>query len=440
MADGTIQEIDVPYEIPDSWEWVRLENITKLIIDGTHSTPNYASTGIPFLSVKDMSSGFLDFSSTKFITSEEHAILSMRTKPERNDILLSKVGTTGIPVKVDTDTEFSIFVSLALLKFILPFNPDFIVHLIKSPLVFEQSKKGTRGVGNKNLVLQTIKKFLIPIPPLAEQKRIVEQIELALAKVDEYAESYNRLQKLDKEFPDKLKKSILQYAMQGKLVEQDPNDEPVEVLLEKIRVEKQRLFAEGKLKKKDLEETIITQGGDNSYYGKLPKNWLQTTINNVGIITTGNTPPKNELSNYGGSIPFYKPADLSQGFMMSAKENLTSKGLLKARAITKNSILVNGIGNIGVSGIVGVDGAFNQQMHGITPFNFINIYFLFFAIQSDMIQNQFRKNSSSTTIPILNKSRFSQTIIRIPSLSTQKAIVAKIDLLFQKVAPLYLQS
>ena len=180
-----------------------------------------------------------------------------------------------------------------------------------------------------------------------------------------------------------------------------------------------------------------TQG---SYYGKLPKNWLQTTINNVGIITTGNTPPKNELSNYGGSIPFYKPADLSQGLMVSAKENLTSKGLLKARAINKNSILINGIGNIGISGIVGVDGAFNQQMHGITPFEFINIYFLSFAIQSDIIQKQFRKNSSSTTIPILNKSRFSQTIIRFPSLFTQKEIVAKTDLLFQKVALLYLQS
>ena len=84
--------------------------------------------------------------------------------------------------------------------------------------------------------------------------------------MDEYAESYNRLEQLDKEFPDKLKKSILQYAMQGKLVEQDPNDEPVEVLLEKIRAEKQKLFKEGKIKKKDLEISIVSQGDDNSPY------------------------------------------------------------------------------------------------------------------------------------------------------------------------------
>ncbi|MCD0086537.1 restriction endonuclease subunit S, partial [Streptococcus agalactiae] len=93
---------------------------------------------------------------------------------------------------------------------------------------------------------------LLPLPPLSEQKRIVEQIERALEKVDAYSESYNKLQELDKSFPDKLKKSILQYAMQGKLVPQDPNDEPVEVLLEKIQAEKQKLYEEGKLKKKDL--------------------------------------------------------------------------------------------------------------------------------------------------------------------------------------------
>ncbi|MBS8097853.1 restriction endonuclease subunit S, partial [Streptococcus suis] len=93
---------------------------------------------------------------------------------------------------------------------------------------------------------------LLPLPPLAEQKRIVAHIERALEQVEVYAESYNKLQELDRAFPDKLKKSILQYAMQGKLVAQDPNDEPVEVLLEMIRAEKQKLYEEGKLKKKDL--------------------------------------------------------------------------------------------------------------------------------------------------------------------------------------------
>ena len=413
---------------------MRLENITRLINDGTHSTPHYTETGIPFLSVRDISSGTLDFSNTKYISVEEHAILSKRTKPEMNDILLSKVGTTGIPVKVDTDKEFSIFVSLALLKFTSSINVDFMVHLIKSPVIFKQSKLGTRGVGNKNLVLQTIKNFLFPLPPLSEQQRIVEAIESALEKVDEYAESYNRLEQLDKEFPDKLKKSILQYAMQGKLVEQDPNDESVEVLLEKIRVEKQKLFEEGKIKKKDLEISIVSQGDDNSYYGKIPMNWVQTTLNYIGIISTGNTPSKNSPENYGGEIPFYKPADLLQGELYNATEYLSVLGNTKSRKIKAGSILINGIGNIGIAGIVRVDGAFNQQMHGIEVFNFVNSKFLLLAIQSDFMQKQFKNNTSSTTIPILNKTRFSQTIINFPGIRTQKLIITKAEKLFEKVS------
>ncbi|MCK1164538.1 restriction endonuclease subunit S, partial [Streptococcus suis] len=113
---------------------------------------------------------------------------------------------------------------------------------------------------------------IIPLPPLAEQKRIVAQIERALEQVEVYAESYNKLQELDRAFPDKLKKSILQYAMQGKLVAQDPNDEPVEVLLEMIRAEKQKLYEEGKLKKKDLAEIMVEKGDDNSPYGKNKEN------------------------------------------------------------------------------------------------------------------------------------------------------------------------
>ena len=275
---------------------------------------------------------------------------------------------------------------------------------------------------------------IVPLPPLSEQQRIVEAIESALEKVDEYAESYNRLEQLDKEFPDKLKKSILQYAMQGKLVEQDSNDESVEVLLEKIRAEKQKLFEEGKIKKKDLEISIVSQGDDNSPYGKIPMNWVQTTLNYIGIISTGNTPSKNSPENYGGEIPFYKPADLLQGELYNATEYLSVLGNTKSRKIKAGSILINGIGNIGIAGIVRVNGAFNQQMHGIEVFNFVNSKFLLLAIQSDFVQKQFKNNTSSTTIPILNKTRFSQTIINFPGIRTQKLIITKAEKLFEKVS------
>ncbi len=180
-----ITDEEKPFEIPESWEWVRLGDILLSLTDGTHSTPHYTTAGIPFLSVKDMSSGTISFDRTKFISEEEHSDLIKRCNPQKGDILLSKVGTTGIPVKIDTDIPFSIFVSLALLKFNNTFlYADFLVYLISSPLVQLQVQENTRGVGNKNWVLNDIANTIIPLPPLSEQHRIVDLLDAEFAKID----------------------------------------------------------------------------------------------------------------------------------------------------------------------------------------------------------------------------------------------------------------
>lgn len=173
-----IKEEEIPFDIPETWKWVRLGSLLTKLTDGAHRTPKYTEIGIPFLSVKDISSGNIDFSDTRFISKEEHTNLFNRCNPQKEDILLTKVGTTGIPVIVDTDREFSLFVSVALLKFNtnLIFN-KFLTYAIKSPLVQIQAQKNTKGVGNKNWVMRDIADTILPLPPLEEQKRIVEKIE-----------------------------------------------------------------------------------------------------------------------------------------------------------------------------------------------------------------------------------------------------------------------
>ena len=174
-VDGIERCIDdeIPFEIPKNWEWCRLGTILQKLTDGTHSTPKYAASGIPFISVKDISSGKISFESTKFISEEEHELLASRCDPHRDDILLTKVGTTGIPVLVDTDRPFSIFVSVAQLRFSTELlDKFFLIYLLKSPLVQTQCREHTKGVGNKNWVMRDIANTLICIPPLAEQKRI----------------------------------------------------------------------------------------------------------------------------------------------------------------------------------------------------------------------------------------------------------------------------
>ena len=175
---------EIPFEIPDSWEWCRLGSILTKLTDGTHSTPKYTQVGIPFLSVKDMSCGTIDFSDTKFISELEHNELYKRCNPEYGDLLLTKVGTTGIPVIVETEKEFSLFVSVALLKFNQNFIYNkFLKYLILSPLVQNQARENTKGVGNKNWVMRDISNTLIVIPPYNEQLHIVEKIEQLLPKI-----------------------------------------------------------------------------------------------------------------------------------------------------------------------------------------------------------------------------------------------------------------
>ena len=165
---------EIPFEIPENWVWCRLGSILEKLTDGAHSTPKYTDSGVPFISVKDVSSGVLSFDSAKHISESEHRELYKRCDPKRGDILLTKVGTTGIPVIVDTDEEFSLFVSVAQLRFLHSLlDKNYLLLLIQSALVQQQCTEHTRGVGNKNWVMRDIANTLVAIPPLAEQKRIV---------------------------------------------------------------------------------------------------------------------------------------------------------------------------------------------------------------------------------------------------------------------------
>ncbi|MBE2196862.1 MAG: restriction endonuclease subunit S [Anaerolinea sp.] len=191
-----------------------LSAICHQITDGTHNTPLYIEEGVPFLSVKDITSGMIDFSDARFISREDHELLTKRCRPEFGDILLTKVGTTGYAKAIDTVRDFSIFVSLALLKIDKSrVTPKFLEYLINSPQINALSKENTRGVGNKNLVLKFIRQFPIPVPSLDEQRRIVAYLDSLQAQVDQL----KRLQAESAAELDALLPSILDRAFKGEL-------------------------------------------------------------------------------------------------------------------------------------------------------------------------------------------------------------------------------
>ena len=165
-------------------------------------------------------------------------------------------------------------------------NAKYLSLVLNSPNVKAQKSELATGNIIVHISNSKLEKILVPIPPIKEQREIVDKVEYYFSCVDEYKIAQNKLKKINDEFPEKLQKSILQYAMQGKLVPQDATDEPVEALLERIREEKQKLFEEGKLKKKDLQESIIYLSDDNSYYEMTDlkeerENWLFLRVKDI---------------------------------------------------------------------------------------------------------------------------------------------------------------
>ena len=220
--------------------------------------------------------------------------------------------------------------------------------------------------------------------------------------------------------------SILQLAIQGKLVPQNPDDEPASVLLDRIWEEKKRLVKEGKLKKKDLEETPISE---DEIPFEIPESWEWCRIGFLGDVVTGGTPSKQNSDYYGNDYPFYKPGDLDKGINISSSvDGLSIKGYEASRQLKANSVLVTCIGaTIGKTGLILKEGACNQQINAIMPYNGINPKYIYYVISAPSIQTIIRKDAGQTTLPIMNKSNFSKLVLPIPSINEQIRIVQKIE-------------
>ena len=254
---------EVPFDIPDSWEWVRLGNIssyaeTKQKVNATSADPT-----IWGLDLEDIEKGgrLLEHK-----TVGERKAVGDKTVFAKGDILYSKLRPYLLKILVAPDDGICT-------PEIVPFrvyggiDPNYIVNYLKSPYVDNLINSITYGVKMPRVGTETMTSLLVPVPPLEEQRRIVEKIDEVASAVSAYDVAYQKTETLNSAFPEALKKSILQEAVQGKLVPQDPSDEPAEALLERIRAEKQRLIKEGKIKK-DKHESVIFRR-DNSHYEKL---------------------------------------------------------------------------------------------------------------------------------------------------------------------------
>ena len=265
---------EVPFDIPDSWEWVRISSIAALVTKGT--TPRggnvaYSDNGIGFLRAENVAGlDRLDLSKLNHIDEATHTGFLKRSILAADDVLITIAGTLGRTAIVkEENLPLNANQAVAIIRLVDSHSVDlrYLVYALNAPAIQDKLTAQKKITAIPNLTLEIISDCLVPIPPLNEQRQIVKQFALFVPQIAEYEGKQTELNALNTGFPEALKKSILQEAVQGKLVPQDPSDEPAEALLERIRAEKQRLIKEDKIKK-DKHESVIFRR-DNSHYEKL---------------------------------------------------------------------------------------------------------------------------------------------------------------------------
>ncbi len=314
FADGSVKciEDEIPFDLPDGWAWSRLNCIVD-VRDGTHDTPAYVEHGVPLITSKNLLEGGIDYTNVKYISENDAQVINERSGVDIGDILFAMIGTIGNPAMVSDGRLISVK-NVALFKFSYSdkLSNRYMINFFD--YAQEDMKKRPSGGLQPFVSLNYLRQYLVPVPPVDEQLRIV-------ALVDNAIRIIQQVDKMSKELgvtTDKVKSKILNLAIRGQLVPQDPADEPASVLLERIRVEKEELIKQGKIKR-DKKESVIFRGEDNSYYEKigneleniddeipfeLPDGWAFVRLKELWELISGRDLSPSEYNADGVGIPY----------------------------------------------------------------------------------------------------------------------------------------
>ena len=313
---------EIPFEIPQSWCWVRLGQVFSHCTGKALNGANKKGELYQYITTSNLYWDKFELTTLKEMYFTEDELDKCTAK--KGDLLVCEGGDIGRSAIWNYDYDIRIQNHIHKLRSFMPICTRFFYHILY--LYKGIGNIGGKGIGIQGLSSGALHNILLPFPSLNEQQRIVSKIEDLIPIVDKYEKSEEALNKLNAEIFDKLKKSVLQEAIQGKLVSQDPNDEPASVLLERIKEEKAKLFKEGKLKKKDLVDSVIFKGEDNKYYEKvgsevscieddipfeIPSSWCWVRHNELFDISGGSQPPKSSFVEFPkkGYIRLYQIRD-----------------------------------------------------------------------------------------------------------------------------------
>ena len=425
---------DIPFGIPNSWRWVRLRSLVSILGDGLHGTPEYDVMGnYYFINGNNLSKNKIVIKpNTEKVNEREY----LKYKKELNDktILISINGTignvghyNGEPVVLGKSACYYNLLDIRL--------KEYITLLMYTDYFLKYAKDNATGSTIKNVSLAVMNNFFIPLPPLAEQKRIVTKIEELLPKVEEYGKAQEALDKLNEELPEKLKKSILQEAIEGRLVPQDPNDEPASVLLNKIRKEKAELVKEGKLKKKDLEEIPISE--DEMPF-QIPKSWKWCRFGEILNSFTGKTPERGNADYWSEEdYPWVSISDMKQGETITlTKERISSKAAEKCfsnQISPKGSLIMSFKLTVGRTSFLGIDAYHNEAIITIKTFADSHNYLRNYLSHILPIITTWGDSKDAIKGKTLNSKSIYNLMVPLPPYSEQHRIVSKIEHLMKEI-------
>ena len=444
--------VEVPFDIPETWEWVRL---SKIVYNRGQMTP---TDDFCYIDI-----GSIDNKNQKL--SDEENIITADKAPSRarkivaiGDILYSTVRPYLHNMCI-VDRSFShqpiASTGFAALTCHTGLYNEFLFYYLMSPDfdAYANDTDNAKGVAYPAINDNKLYQALIPVPPEAEQKRIVEKIKEALPYVDTYRTAYSEAESLNNAFPDRLKKSILQEAVQGKLVPQDPADEPASVLLDRIRAEKEQMIKEGKIKR-DKHESVIFRR-DNSHYEKygseevciddeipfdIPENWSWSRLYSFGIFSSGKTPSMQNPDYWNGTIPWVSSKDMKKPIIKDSEMHITELAAETMQIYPAGTLLL-----VARSGILrrllplcvlGVDSTINQDIKAFTLYDIKTSPWLYYAIKAfePYILKELVK--SVTTVESLKFDEFMSMLIPVPPEKEQARIIDAVKEALSLLSPM----
>ena len=452
--DGEVRSLadEVPFEIPDSWEWARLGSV---VYNRGQTSP---STEFCYIDIGSIDNKNQKLNPTDTTIAPDKAPSRARKLVDMGDILYSTVRPylhnmciidrefPHIPI---ASTGFAVLTCHANLlnKYLFYYlmSPDFDA--------YANNTDNAKGVAYPAINDDRLYKALIPIPPVAEQHRIVSAIDSVNMPLCEYGGKEETLRILNTSFPENLKKSILQEAVQGKLVPQDLSDEPAEALLERIRVEKQRLIKEGKVKKDKRESVIFRR--DNSHYEKrgseevciddeipfeIPESWAWARLLSFGVFSSGKTPSMSNPQFWNGNVPWVTSKDMKRPVITDSEMHISELAAATMQLYPAGTLLL-----VARSGILkrllplcklGIDSTINQDIKAFSLYDIELSEWLFYGIKAfePFILKELVK--SVTTVESLKFDEFAAMLIPVPPLSEQRRIIDAIKTAMNLLTPL----